>query len=72
MFVGSEYPEANVTANVPLDVIGLPDILNPVGTDISTEVTVPTLHVLLADKSWETPLIVNVLDVGTNPENVPL
>jgi hypothetical protein len=39
--VGIEYPEANDIANVPAPVIGLPEILNPVGTVKPTLVTEP-------------------------------
>jgi hypothetical protein len=35
---------------------------------MSTEVTVPTDHVLFVVKSYEVPLIVNVLEVGTPPK----
>ena len=39
--VGIEYPAVNVSAKVPLVVIGVPVILNPVGTVIATLDTVP-------------------------------
>ena len=38
-----EYPEANTTASVPDVVMGVPDTVNPVGTVIATEVTVPAV-----------------------------
>ena len=35
------YPPCKLKAKVPLVVMGLPEIASPVGTVISTEVTVP-------------------------------
>lgn len=43
---GMIYPEARARASVPLVVIGLPPIVKPVGTVISTEVTVPAFVVV--------------------------
>lgn len=40
--VGITYPVSNATAKVPVVVTGEPLIVNPVGTDNATEVTVPT------------------------------
>jgi hypothetical protein len=39
--VGNEYPAAKLSARVPLDVIGDPLTLNPVGAVSATEVTEP-------------------------------
>jgi len=63
--VGIEYPLVRVIANVPLAVIGEPLMLNPVGTDNATDVTLPTVHVLFAARSNVVPLIVIVLPLGT-------
>jgi hypothetical protein len=43
--VGSAYPVSNETARVPEVVIGLPDTVKPVGTVISTLVSVPPVPV---------------------------
>ena len=38
--VGMMYPESIERARVPAEVTGEPEIVNPVGTDMATEVTV--------------------------------
>src|SRR5574343_77923 len=42
------YPLVKVTAKVPDVVIGVPEILNPVGTVIATDVTVPLVELVPA------------------------
>jgi hypothetical protein len=67
VFNGIEYPAANVNANVPDVVIGFPEIDNPVGTDMSTDVTPPPppAHVLFCDRSKVSAPIVSVRVSGT-------
>jgi hypothetical protein len=52
---------------LPLDVIGLPDMLIPVPAVAPILVTVPTLNTLFTLKSLVEPLIVIVLVLGTYP-----
>ena len=68
--VGIEYPLCKDIAIVPLDVIGEPLTLNPVGTLTATLVTVPTLQDLSALRSYAVPFIVKVRLVGTAPNVV--
>jgi hypothetical protein len=60
------------TTSVPAAVTGLPETVNAGGIVKSTLVTVPTFHVLLADKLYETPLMVRVLVVGTGKNPIIL
>jgi hypothetical protein len=47
------YPDVNDNAGVPELVIGFPEIDNPVGTDISTLVTVPVVELVRLQSLYE-------------------
>jgi len=67
-----KYPfDAPLACGMPT--VPLPVTVPPVKGDVNVmDVTVPTLHERFTLKSWDVPLMVRVLDVGTppNPERV--